>query len=66
VVRLYEGRQIRSGAVRLRMGRPIRRAQLVNMVEQRGEELAPDGDTLVFPIAPYEILTFKLWFADEE
>jgi alpha-mannosidase len=63
VVRLYEGRQIRSGAVRLRMGRPIRRAQQVNMVEQGGEELTPDGDSLVFPIAPYEILTFKLWLA---
>jgi alpha-mannosidase len=61
VVRLYESRQIRNGAVRLRLGRPIRRAQRVNMVEQHGEALTPDGDSLVFPIAPYEILTFKLW-----
>ena len=87
VVRLYEGRQVRNGAVHLRLGRPIRRAQRVNMVEQHGEELAfgppttddqrlttddrrlttggpspyVEGDSLVFPIAPYQILTFKLW-----
>jgi alpha-mannosidase len=73
VVRLYEGRQIRSGAVRLRLGRPISRAQRVNLVEREAEELAQttddgrpttahlDGDSLVFPIAPYEIVTFKVW-----
>jgi alpha-mannosidase len=62
VVRVYESAQFRLPAVRLRFGRPLCRAQAVNMVEREPAELPVDGDTLSFALAPYEVKTFKVWF----
>lgn len=64
IVRLYEAEQYRAAAVRLRFGRPLRRVQACNLVEREGRDWPCDGDTVTFPIAPYEIKTFKVWFAD--
>jgi alpha-mannosidase len=62
IVRVYESSQCRAPAVRLRFGRTLRRAQACNLVERDARDVTFAGDTLTFPIAPYEIKTFKVWF----
>jgi alpha-mannosidase len=64
VVRLYESRQYRNGAVGLTFGRRLRRAVECNLVEEGEEPVAFAGQTLTFAIAPYEIKTFRVWFQE--
>jgi alpha-mannosidase len=64
VVRVYEGRQFRAPGVRLRFGRPLRRAQRCNLVEREAADIPFEGDSLRFGLAPYEIATFKVWFSE--
>ncbi|MCC7449406.1 MAG: alpha-mannosidase [Anaerolineae bacterium] len=62
IVRVYECKQYRSGAVNIAFGQPIKRAVECNLVEEGAEPVAYDGRCLTFAIAPYEIKTFKVWF----
>lgn len=62
IVRVYESRQCRATAVRLRFGRSLSRAQACNLVERDARDVPFAADNLTFPIAPYEIKTFKVWF----
>jgi alpha-mannosidase len=62
VVRLYEFKQCRSSAVQLAFGQPLRRAVECNLVEEDEQPVAWEGSTLTFPIQPFEIKTFKVWF----
>jgi len=62
VVRVYESRQFRAPEVRLRFGRPARRAQRCNLVEREAADIPVEGGGLRFSLAPYEIATFKVWF----
>ncbi|HSJ55895.1 MAG TPA: glycoside hydrolase family 38 C-terminal domain-containing protein, partial [Anaerolineae bacterium] len=62
IVRAYESRQYRNPAVRLTMGRAVRRAVECNLVEEGDAAVDWRGDSLTFPIAPFEIKTFRVWF----
>jgi alpha-mannosidase len=62
IVRLYEYKQYRSPAVRVRFDRGVRRAVECNLVEEGEEPVEVQGDCLTFPIQPFEIKTFKVWF----
>jgi alpha-mannosidase len=62
VVRVYEWKQARHNAVGLRFARPIRRAVECNLVEEKERPVEHDAERITFPIAPYEIKTFKVWF----
>ncbi len=61
VIRVYETRQCRNTAVRLRLGLPVRHAVECNLMEEEEKPITVDVDTLVFPLAPYEIKTFMVW-----
>lgn len=65
IVRVYETKQCRSNAVMLNFGRTIARAVETNLVEEGERTVGHDGRTLTFPIQPFEIKTFKVWFADD-
>lgn len=62
IVRLYECQQSRAGRVRLRFGLPIARAAECNLVEEEERPAEFQGEALFFPIQPFEIKTFKVWF----
>ena len=62
VVRVYEWKQCRSDQVRLLFGKPVVRAMECNLVEEQDRALAFEGNSLSFPILPFEIKTFKVWF----
>jgi alpha-mannosidase len=62
IIRLYEWRQARHNGVTLRFARPIRRAAECNMIEEEERPIDHEGDQLTFPITPYEVKTFKIWF----
>jgi len=61
IVRLYEYKQSRSNAVTLSFGKAIRKAVECNLVEEDWP-VETQGSSLQFPILPYEIKTFKVWF----
>ncbi|MBN1921763.1 MAG: alpha-mannosidase [Anaerolineae bacterium] len=61
IVRVYETRQFRNPAVRLRFGLPIHRAVECNLMEEQETPVIIKGDTLTFAIKPYEIKTFMVW-----
>ncbi|MFQ6049280.1 MAG: glycoside hydrolase family 38 C-terminal domain-containing protein, partial [Phycisphaerae bacterium] len=63
VLRLYEA-QRRRGVVRLRSFWPIRRAQVVDLLERPIERLAVDEQGVRLEFRPFEIKTIKLWLAD--
>jgi alpha-mannosidase len=65
IVRVYENQQARHPAARLDLLRPIARAVETNLVEEGDEPVQHAGRTLTFPIQPFEIKTFKVWFQDE-
>ncbi len=65
VVRVYDARQYRNPAVHLTFGHPILYAVECNLVEEGAAVVEYHHDTLTFPIAPYEIKTFKVWFKEE-
>ena len=62
IVRLYECKQYRSNAVTLTFGQPIRKAVECNLLEEEGAPVDHQGHTLTFPIKPFEIKSFKIWF----
>lgn len=62
VVRVYEWKQARHSAVRLRFARPIRRAVACNLIEEEECPVEHDTERITFSIAPYEVRTFKVWF----
>lgn len=66
VIRLYEARQCRGERVAVRFGRPLRRAELTDMVERGGVSIPVDADTVHLSFKPYEIRTLKVWFTDHQ
>jgi len=63
VIRLYESQQSRRRGVRLTFGRLLRRAVECNLVEQEERPVVFDPGGVTFDILPFEIKTFKVWFA---
>jgi alpha-mannosidase len=62
IVRAYECKQYRSNAVTITFGQPIRKAVECNLLEEDETPVAHRGDQLIFPVKPFEIKTFKIWF----
>jgi alpha-mannosidase len=62
IFRVYEFQQRRSSAVTLRFGRPVKQAAECNLVEEGAQTVATSDREISFPILPYEIKTFKVWF----
>ncbi len=62
MVRVYECKQYRSNAVTIDFGQPIKKAVACNLVEEGAEPVTFEGKRLTFPVAPYEIKTFRVWF----
>lgn len=62
VVRLYEFKQNRNQQVNLSFGQPIQKAVECNLMEEDEKEVAYTKEKLTFPVTPYEIKTFKIWF----
>ncbi len=56
VLRLYEAHGAR-GLARIRLALPFRTARRANALEDEAEELEVDGDAIVVPYRPHEILT---------
>ena len=59
VLRLYEAHGGR-GTARLRLGLPFTSARLANGLEEDGEALERDDDTIVLPYRPHQLLTVKV------
>jgi alpha-mannosidase len=59
VLRLYEAHGAR-GLARLRVAAPFSSARRANVLEDDGEALVVDGDAVLMPYRPHEILTVKL------
>ena len=59
VLRLYEAHGAR-GRARLRVAAPFSSARRANILEDDGEALEVDGDAVLLPYRPHEILTVKL------
>lgn len=64
IVRLYECAQSRSQAVNVEFGLPLRKAVECNLMEEDEQSVDFAGRRLIFPIKPFEIKTFKVWFAE--
>lgn len=62
VARVYESKQRRSHEVVITFGQAIQRAVECNLIEEGESPVAYEGRRLTFPIKPYEIKTFKVWF----
>jgi alpha-mannosidase len=62
IVRVYECKQYRSNAVTLTFGKPLRRAVECNLLEEDAVPVTYQGNRLLFPVQPFEIKTFKVWF----
>ena len=56
VLRLYEAHGAR-GTGRLRVGVPFTNPRLCNLLEDPGEPLETDGDGIVIPYGPHEIVS---------
>ncbi len=56
VLRLYEAHGAR-GAARVRRALPFAEARLANALEDEGEPLDVDGDEIVLPYRPHQIVT---------
>ena len=59
VLRLYEAHGGR-GVARARLATPAKRARLANALEEETGDVEIDGDTLVLPYRPHEVLTVVL------
>jgi alpha-mannosidase len=59
VLRLYEAHGAR-GRARVRVAAPFSSARRANVLEDAGEELEVDGDAVLLPYRPHEILTVLL------
>jgi alpha-mannosidase len=62
IVRLYECQQSHNAAVTLSFGQSVRRAVECNLVEEGEKPVDYQDNRLTFPIGPFEIKTFKVWF----
>lgn len=62
IVRVYETKQYRNNAVTLSFGQVIGKAACCNLIEEDEEPVTFEDNRLTFPIAPYQIRTFKVWF----
>jgi len=58
VLRLYECHGAR-GVARVRLGLPFSSARSANVLEDDGELLEVDGDEIVVPYRPHELITIK-------
>ncbi len=67
IVRLYEGHQQRNRAVKLSFGLPLQRVAAVNLLEMpvEDESLQVAGRVAIFALDPYQIKSFRVWFAHE-
>ena len=59
VLRLYEAHGAR-GTARLRVAAPFSSACRANVLEDDGEPLAIEGDAVLIPYRPHQIVTVKL------
>jgi alpha-mannosidase len=59
VLRLYEAHGAR-GTARLALAQPFASARLANALEDDGDELRVEGDAIVLPYRPHELLTVKV------
>ena len=59
VLRLYEAHGGR-GVARVRLGVPFTEAVFGNVLEDDGEPVPVEGDTIAVPYRPHEIVTLKL------
>jgi alpha-mannosidase len=59
VLRLYEAHGGR-GTARVRLGAPFTSARRANALEDDGEPLEVDGDSIVVPYRPHELVTVKV------
>jgi alpha-mannosidase len=59
VLRLYEAHGAR-GRARVGVAAPFSSARRANVLEDAGEELEVDGDAVLLPYRPHEILTVLL------
>jgi alpha-mannosidase len=62
IVRVYEPYQNRHDAASVHFGLPLRHAVECNLVEEGEVPVDYEGNTLTFPINPFEIKTFRVWF----
>jgi alpha-mannosidase len=63
IIRLYEASQGR-GDVKLLFYRPLQRVVECNLVEEGEIPVQLGGGSFAFHIKPFEIKTFRVWFAD--
>lgn len=63
IVRLYEAKQFRLSEVTVRFGRSLVRAVECDLMEEQTAPAQYQGNELRFAVAPYEIKTFRVWFA---
>jgi alpha-mannosidase len=66
IVRFYECEQRRNPEVVVEFGQRLNRAVACNLIEETHEPASVDGNRLTFAIDPYEIKSFRVWFAGEE
>lgn len=59
VLRFYEPYGAR-GTARVRVGAPFTSARRANALEDDGDALDVDGDTIVIPYRPHELVTVKV------
>lgn len=59
IVRLYETQRQR-GEVMLTTGFPLAKTEIVNILEEKQEELLPDGQNVRVFVTPYQIVTLRL------
>ena len=59
IVRFYESQRQR-GEVTLTTSFPIARAEWVNLLEEKQEDLLPDGHNISLFVTPYQIVTLRL------
>src|SRR5690606_17244110 len=65
VIRLYEQHGI-HGETSLTFDRPVRSVSRVNILEEDidGPDITHEGDTLSFPVRPFELITLLLTFGN--
>ena len=61
ILRLYEPHGGR-GTVRVAAPRPLERVVACNLVEEDAEDVASEGSAFTFPIGPFQIRTFRVWW----
>lgn len=62
IVRLYECKQYRNNAVTMTFGNSIKKAVECNLLEEDETPVGYRGKQLTFPVKPFEVKTFKVWF----